>query len=26
VKSEGEARSPEIQTWIEQAARIPGWR
>lgn len=26
VKRLEEARSPDIQRWIEQAARVPGWR
>lgn len=26
VKTVEEARAPELQKWIEQAARVPGWR
>ena len=26
LKSLNEARSPEMHRWLEQAARVPGWR
>jgi hypothetical protein len=26
VKSLEEAQAPEMQTWIQEAARVPGWR
>jgi hypothetical protein len=26
VKTVEEAQGPEMQTWIEQAGRVPGWR
>ena len=26
VRSSEEAQAPEMQTWIEQSARVPGWR
>ncbi len=26
LKTLGEAEAPEVHAWIEQAARVPGWR